>query len=191
MVTLSCDAQASHCGRIQALRCWASVVVVNGFSCPTACGIFPVRGSNPSPHICRWSLNHWTTREFQILKIQGSTNNILKLFQGFNRVILFSFRKVLWSFLNPGPLKTDFDKNKLADSDGMTTKDASSLGKHYSWMQRSSWPQRPFRGDLWVFSKFLTATLSCRFFGFYSNDCIKLCFSLLIFGKKNTKDYNL
>ena len=95
MVTLSCDAQASHCGRIQALRCWASVVVVNGFSCPTACGIFPDRGSNPSPHIGRWILNHWTTREFQILKIQGSTNNILKLFQGLNRVILFSFRKVL------------------------------------------------------------------------------------------------
>ena len=140
----------------------------------------------PVPYIGRWILNHWTTREVQILKIQRSTNNILKLFQGLNRVIPFSFTKVLWRFLNPGPLKMDFDKNELAESDGMTTKDAGSLGKHYSWMQRSSCPQRPFRGDLWVFSKFLTATLSC-FFGFYSYDCIKLCFSLLIFGKKILK----
>ena len=31
------------------LGAWASVVVVHGLSCSTACGIFPDQGSNPCP----------------------------------------------------------------------------------------------------------------------------------------------
>ena len=49
-------------GRAQAPGVWASVVVIHGLSCPTACGIFPNQGSNLCP--LYWQiLNHWTTRE--------------------------------------------------------------------------------------------------------------------------------
>ena len=51
---LCCTAWASHCGgfsccRARALGTRASVVVVHGLSCSTACGIFPDQGSNPCP----------------------------------------------------------------------------------------------------------------------------------------------
>lgn len=58
--------------------------------------------------ITEWILNHWTTRKVQILKIQGSTNNI----QNYSRYSIESFsflsQKFLWRFLNPGPLEMDF-----------------------------------------------------------------------------------
>ena len=51
----SCGAQASHCSgfsycRAWALGTWASVVVVHGFSCSAACGIFLDQGSNLCPN---------------------------------------------------------------------------------------------------------------------------------------------
>ena len=70
--------QAPHCSgfsccRAQALRAPASVVTAcglwridsviaaHGLSCPAACGIF--RDGSHLPCICRWILNHQTTRE--------------------------------------------------------------------------------------------------------------------------------
>ena len=41
-------AVASRCGA-PALGLQAVVVVVRGFTCPAACGIFPDQGSNPCP----------------------------------------------------------------------------------------------------------------------------------------------
>ena len=43
----------------QALECLGSVVVVDGFSCPTACGIFPDQGLNPCPLADSSPLYHW------------------------------------------------------------------------------------------------------------------------------------
>ena len=61
---------ASHCGDFS--YCWAwpledggTWVVAHGFSCPEACGIFLVQGSNRVPCIGRWIPYHWTTREGQ------------------------------------------------------------------------------------------------------------------------------
>ena len=48
---------------LQSLWHAGSVVVVHGFSCSTACGIFLDQGSNPCPCIGRQILNHCTTRE--------------------------------------------------------------------------------------------------------------------------------
>ena len=45
------------------LQCMGSTVMVHGFRCPQACGIFPDQGSKPCSCIGRWILNHWTTRE--------------------------------------------------------------------------------------------------------------------------------
>ena len=45
---------------------WASAVVVHGFSCPMACGIYldpNTKHQTPVPCIGRWILNHWTTRD--------------------------------------------------------------------------------------------------------------------------------
>ena len=57
----SCSVHAFHCGgfpccRSQALSARASVVVVYGFSCPVACGIFLDQGSNPCPLHSRQTL---------------------------------------------------------------------------------------------------------------------------------------
>ena len=41
----------------------SSTVVVNGLSCPGACGISSDYGSNLCPCIGRWIFNHWTIRE--------------------------------------------------------------------------------------------------------------------------------
>ena len=41
----------------------ASVVMVQGFSCPAEYGIFPGRDGTRVPCIGRWTLNHWITRE--------------------------------------------------------------------------------------------------------------------------------
>ena len=41
--------QASHCGGFSCYGAQASVIVAHRLSCPTACGIFPVRGLNPGP----------------------------------------------------------------------------------------------------------------------------------------------
>ena len=48
----SCGARAFYCSgffcfEAWALEAWASVAVVHGFGCPSACGIFPDQGSNP------------------------------------------------------------------------------------------------------------------------------------------------
>ena len=56
-----CSGRASHCGGFSccgagALGATASVVVVFGFSCPTACGIFLDQGSNPWPLHSRQTL---------------------------------------------------------------------------------------------------------------------------------------
>ena len=56
----SCGAGASHsngfsCCRAQALGVQASVVVVTGFSCPVACGIFLGQGWNLCP--LRWQVD--------------------------------------------------------------------------------------------------------------------------------------
>ena len=42
----SVHAWASHCGGCSCCKAQALVFVVHGFSCPTACGIFPDSGSN-------------------------------------------------------------------------------------------------------------------------------------------------
>ena len=42
----SFHAWASHCGGCSCRKAQALVFVVHGFSCPTACGIFPDSGSN-------------------------------------------------------------------------------------------------------------------------------------------------
>ena len=57
----SYGAWAFHCGGFfcgeQVVRNAGLIVVVSGFSCPTACGIFLDQGSNPSP--LHWQiLNH-------------------------------------------------------------------------------------------------------------------------------------
>ena len=49
---VSCDAWASHsggfsCCRVWALGSWASIVVVPGFRCSEACGIFQDQRLNP------------------------------------------------------------------------------------------------------------------------------------------------
>ena len=64
MLGLCCCAQASHCAGFSFSGTWAlghtgSVVMVHGFSCPEACGIFLDQGLNPCP--LHW--HHWTTRE--------------------------------------------------------------------------------------------------------------------------------
>ena len=64
----SCRVGASHCGgfsccRAQALGHAGSVVVTSGFSCFTACGIFPDQDQTCVPCIGRRVLNHRTTRE--------------------------------------------------------------------------------------------------------------------------------
>ena len=52
------------CCRAQALECaWASVDVVNRFSCPVAYGVFQTREWTHVPHTGRQVLNQWTTRE--------------------------------------------------------------------------------------------------------------------------------
>ena len=61
-VTLHCGAWASHCGdfsccRAQVLGSQASIAVVHGLSCSSACGIFPDQGLNPSP--MRWQVNSY------------------------------------------------------------------------------------------------------------------------------------
>ena len=55
--TFHCGPQASHCSGFSccwawALGTWASVDGVHGLCCPSACGIFPVQGSN-------WCPPHW------------------------------------------------------------------------------------------------------------------------------------
>ena len=54
----------SFCGAC-ALGAGASVVVANGLSCPTACGIFPDQGLTGVLCIARQIPNHWTTGEAQ------------------------------------------------------------------------------------------------------------------------------
>ena len=54
MLGLCCCAQASHCAGFSFSGTWAlghtgSVVMVHGFSCPEACGIFLDQGLNPCP----------------------------------------------------------------------------------------------------------------------------------------------
>ena len=58
----SCGEWASHCGGFScrgapALGLPALVVVVPGFTCPAACGIFPDQGSNPCP--LHWQVDSW------------------------------------------------------------------------------------------------------------------------------------
>ena len=43
-----------------------SIAVVHGLSCPMACGIFLGRDQTGIPHIAKWTLNHWTTREARL-----------------------------------------------------------------------------------------------------------------------------
>ena len=43
-----------------------SVVVVHGFSCSSACGIFPDQRLNWCPCVARQTLNHWTTRVYTL-----------------------------------------------------------------------------------------------------------------------------
>ena len=47
----------------QALRMQASVVVVHGLICPTACGVFLDQGLNRVPCTGSWILIHCATRE--------------------------------------------------------------------------------------------------------------------------------
>lgn len=152
MVILCCGAQASHCGGVS--RCRIQV--------------------DPKP------LDYQKSPDF---KIQGSTNNILKLFQVLNRVILFSFTKIpLARFLNPGPLEMDFDKNNLADSDGMTTKDSGSLGNTTAGC-RDHLDHKTFqRGPLGVFKILNCTTLAFLAF----THMIASVFVSYVFGK-NTK----
>ena len=55
------------CCRARALGCTASIVVVWGLSCPTACEIFPDQGSNPCPR-------HWRLPRCAVVEtLPGST----------------------------------------------------------------------------------------------------------------------
>ena len=47
------------------LQSAGSVVVVQGFSCSAACGIFLDQGSNPCLQHWQWILYHWAARETQ------------------------------------------------------------------------------------------------------------------------------
>ena len=69
-VTLRCGAWASQCGdfsccRAEALGSQASIAVVHGLSCSSACGIFPDQGLNPSPM-------HWQVSSYPLYH-QGSS----------------------------------------------------------------------------------------------------------------------
>ena len=62
-------ARTSHCGGFSCggFKCAGSGVVVQGFSCSVACGIFLDRNRTRVPCIGRWILNHWTTRKSCII----------------------------------------------------------------------------------------------------------------------------
>ena len=96
--TLSCGAQASHCGGpshcgTRALGAWASAVVthelqsagsvavVHGPSRSAACGILQDQGSNLCPLHGQQTLNHCATREAlgTFLKLKNLTPNLIKI----------------------------------------------------------------------------------------------------------------
>ena len=73
----SCGAQASHCGGsascgLQSLQCMSSTVAAHGPSCLVACGIFLDQGWDCVPCAGRQILDHWTTREVQLVCILSS-----------------------------------------------------------------------------------------------------------------------
>ena len=68
--SLSCSIQASLSGGMGASESVASEVEVCRLSCPVACGwdlSFPNRDQAPVPCIWRQILNHWTSREVQLV----------------------------------------------------------------------------------------------------------------------------